>query len=293
MGITDTAMLRPQVFAFCDGEVQVGLIGSEKQAIDATLLSLSKDDNRICPVADRYWNARGGSHNDGGAFIFNLQKNPAGKIRITCTDKFGKPVPLPGGTESCDFSKEQTSVAGPGEKLSAVINEKLAAGNSMAAFEWVRGQLSQWTFDEFRAVCREIAGQAKDPAKTATAIEVLTLLNDRRYSTGAKRRSHLLQVVHTELNRLFGSLPNIGAKDSKGAYRLIDFATRGNLRAPLEGEKTLVIDAANFAPEGSQLRRGVARGRLHERLAAVHQLQLHRPALHRLRPRPGNRRCGH
>jgi glutamate synthase domain-containing protein 1/glutamate synthase domain-containing protein 3 len=251
MGITDTAMLRPQVFAFCDGEVQVGLIASEKQAIDATLHSLSKDDNRICPVADRYWNARGGSHNDGGAFIFNLQKNPAGKIRITCTDKFGKPVPLPGGTEACDFSKEQTSVAGPGEKLSAVINEKLAAGNSLAAFEWVRDQLSQWTFDEFRAVCREIAGQAKDPAKTATAIEVLTLLNDRRYSTGAKRRSHLLQVVHTELNRLFGSLPNIGAKDSKGAYRLIDFATRGSLRPPLEGETTLVIDAANFAPEGS------------------------------------------
>jgi glutamate synthase domain-containing protein 3 len=250
MGITDTAMLRPQVFAFCDGEVQVGLIGSEKQAIDATLLSLSKDDNRICPVADRYWNARGGSHNDGGAFIFNLQKNPAGKIRITCTDKFGKPVPLPGGTETCDFSKEQASIAGPGEKLATIINEKLAAGNSLAAFEWVRGQLSQWTFDEFRAVCREIAGQAKDPAKTATAIEVLTLLNDRRYSTGAKRRSHLLQVVHAEMNRLFGSLPNIGAKDSKGAYRLIDFATRGSLRAPLEGETTLVIDAANFAPEG-------------------------------------------
>ena len=252
MGITDTAMLRPQVFAFCDGEVQVGLIASEKQAIDATLLSLSKDDNRICPVADRYWNARGGSHNDGGAFIFNLQKNPAGKIRIICTDKFGKPVPIPGGTEACDFSKTQTSVSGPGEKLAVVVNEKLAAGNSMAAFEWVRGQLSQWTFDEFRAVCREIAGQAKDPAKTATAIEVLTLLNDRRYSTGAKRRSHLLQVVHTELNRLFGSLPNIGAKDAaKGPYRLIDFATRGNLRAPLENETTLVIDAANFAPEGA------------------------------------------
>jgi glutamate synthase domain-containing protein 1 len=107
MGITDTAMLRPQVFAFCDGEVQVGLIASEKQAIDATLLSLSKDDNRICPVADRYWNARGGSHNDGGAFIFNLQKNPAGKIRIACTDKFGKPVPMPGGTEPAIFPKKE------------------------------------------------------------------------------------------------------------------------------------------------------------------------------------------
>ena len=41
IGITDTAMLRPQVFALQEGEVQVGLICSEKQAIDATLVSLS------------------------------------------------------------------------------------------------------------------------------------------------------------------------------------------------------------------------------------------------------------
>ena len=69
---------------------------------------------------------------------------------------------------------------------------------------------------------------AKDPAKTATAIEALTLLNDRRYSTGAKKRSHVLHVIHSELNRLFGSLPNIGSKDAvKSAFRLIDFATRG------------------------------------------------------------------
>ena len=40
IGITDTAMLRPQVFALQEGEVQIGLICSEKQAIDATLASL-------------------------------------------------------------------------------------------------------------------------------------------------------------------------------------------------------------------------------------------------------------
>jgi glutamate synthase domain-containing protein 3 len=252
MGITDTAMLRPQVFAFCDGEVQVGLIASEKQAIDATLQSMSKDDRRICPVADRYWNARGGSHNDGGAFIFNLQKNPAGKWRITCTDKFGKPVPIPGGTESCDFSKDQASLTGPSEKPSASLNEKLVPGKGMEVFEWLRDQLLQWTFDEFRSACRQVADAAKEPSRTATAIEALTLLNDRRYSTGAKRRSHLLHVVHTELNRLLGSLPRIGAKDAaKGAYRLIDFETRDNLRKPQENETTLVIDAARFAPEGN------------------------------------------
>ena len=252
MGITDTAMLRPQVFAFCDGEVQVGLIGSEKQAIDATLLSLSNDDKRICPVADRYWNARGGSHNDGGAFIFNLQKDSTGKMRITCTDKFGKPVPLPGGTESCDFSKDPASLSGPGEKLAAVINEKLVPGNSMAVFEWLREQIPQWTFDEFRSACRQIAGQAKDPARTATAIEVFALLNDRRYATGPKKRSHVLHIVRNELSRLLGNVPNLGAKDSaKGGFRLIGFATRGNLRKPQENETTLVIDAAHFPPEGN------------------------------------------
>ena len=62
LGITDTAMLRPQVFALSDsGEVQIGLICSEKQAIDATLAQPGAEDPRFCPVADRYWNARGGS----------------------------------------------------------------------------------------------------------------------------------------------------------------------------------------------------------------------------------------
>jgi glutamate synthase domain-containing protein 1/glutamate synthase domain-containing protein 3 len=249
MGITDTAMLRPQVFAFCDGEVQVGLICSEKQAIDATLLSLSKDDQRICPVADRYWNARGGSHDDGGAFIFNLQKNAAGKYRMTCTDKFGIPVPIPGGTDSCDFSKDPITVSG--NTSAAGLSEKLAAGNATPVFEWMRDRLPQWTFDEFRAACRQIGDAAKDPATTAVAIDVLTQLNDKRYPTAAKRRSHVLHVVRTELNRLFAGLPGIGDKDAaKSAYRLVDFETRGRLRPPLEGETTLAIDAAHFAPEG-------------------------------------------
>jgi glutamate synthase domain-containing protein 1/glutamate synthase domain-containing protein 3 len=256
MGITDTAMLRPQVFAFCDGEVQVGLICSEKQAIDATLLSLSKDDKRICPVADRYWNARGGSHNDGGAFIFNLKKDAAGRMRITCADKFGKLVPMPRGTESCDFSRELP----PGAPASPPPAHAGAApaGRGMDAdacgaeiFETMRRLLPQWSFDEFRQACRQITQQAKDPSRTAAAIEVFTLLNDRICATGAKKRSHLLQIIHNEWNQLFSQLPNAGAKDAgKSAFRLIDFESRQHLRKPQENETTLVIDAAHFPPEG-------------------------------------------
>ncbi|MGD0651832.1 MAG: glutamate synthase [Verrucomicrobiia bacterium] len=251
MGITDTAMLRPQVFAFCDGEVQVGLICSEKQAIDATLLSLSKDDKRICPVADRYWNARGGSHTDGGAFVFNLQKDATGKMRITCTDKFGKSVPMPRGTESCDFSRGLSSSSESEAGNQTTINKEFVPGNSRALFESLREQMPRWTFDEFRSACRQIADQAKDPSRTAAAIEVLTLLNDRRYSTGSKKRSHVLHIVRNELSRLLRNIPNIGSKDSyKGAFRLIDFETREHLRKPQENETTLVIDAAHFPPEG-------------------------------------------
>jgi glutamate synthase domain-containing protein 1 len=92
LGITDTAMLRPQVFSLYDGEVQVGLICSEKQAIDATLRSLALEDSRFSTVADKYWNARGGSSSDGGAFMFNVSPTGNGAMELTCQDKFGRPV---------------------------------------------------------------------------------------------------------------------------------------------------------------------------------------------------------
>lgn len=87
LGITDTSMLRPQVFALQEGEVSIGLAASEKQAIDAALLSLSNEDRRFLPTAGTYWNARGGSHTDGGAFIFEVSGST-----LRCYDKFGKPV---------------------------------------------------------------------------------------------------------------------------------------------------------------------------------------------------------
>ena len=98
LGITDTSMLRPQVFAIHNGEVQIGLIASEKQAIDATLQSIASQDPRVCPVADTYWNARGGSHTDGGAFLFSVDYSNCNR-RLQSTNKFGEPVRLP--VDSC------------------------------------------------------------------------------------------------------------------------------------------------------------------------------------------------
>ena len=111
IGITDTAMLRPQVFALQEGDVQVGLICSEKQAIDATLISLQREDPRFRPIADKYWNARGGSHADGGAFIFSLKNGENGDKELICFDKFGKVIQTPKDQVVCDVSKAHCSAA--------------------------------------------------------------------------------------------------------------------------------------------------------------------------------------
>ncbi len=252
LGITDTAMLRPQVFAFLDGEVQVGLIGSEKQAIDATLHSLSQQDKRICPVADRYWNARGGSHTDGGTFIFNLEKDSAGKIRITCTNKFGIPPYIQKTTESCDFTADV--VQSP--KLAGVeedIEQWLETNKAFELFDFFRQNISRWSFGDIRAICRIIAEQSKNPKKTVTAINSLTLLNDRKYSMGDRKVSHIIYIVRDTLNQIFRNIPAInkeGAVD--GRYRLINYETRKAVRSPQNNETTLVIDASLFPPEGDE-----------------------------------------
>lgn len=125
LGITDTSMLRPQVFAFQENGVKIGLVASEKQAIDATLRSLHAEDKRFLPYADMYWNARGGSHTDGGAFIFSIQDND-----LTITDKFG-------GRISTEKEHDCPSVNLPApEAQDGEITEKLVEFTALIDNRW-------------------------------------------------------------------------------------------------------------------------------------------------------------
>ena len=109
LGITDTSMLRPQVFAFQENGASIGLVASEKQAIDATLRSLHQEDPRFLPYADLYWNARGGSYTDGGAFIFTVKDG-----KLTVTNKFGGRIST--DKESDCPAVELAVIARPAEK---------------------------------------------------------------------------------------------------------------------------------------------------------------------------------
>jgi glutamate synthase domain-containing protein 3 len=109
--------------------------------------------------------------------------------------------------------------------------------------------LPAWEASELRGFCAAVCEEADDgPAKTA-AIEALTLLRDRRFDTGDKRRSSVLRVLDEALTRLFESAPLFGFGPN-GLYRRVDWETRGLLAAPEPGEETLIVSAERFPPEG-------------------------------------------
>jgi glutamate synthase domain-containing protein 1/glutamate synthase domain-containing protein 3 len=245
LGITDTAMLRPQVFALSRGEVQVGLICSEKQAIDATLRSLAREDSRICPVADRYWNARGGSSTDGGSFIFNIEEKNGKKV-LACADKFGRPVVLTGGEVRCDLPLEVKAGAVSAESN---IREALQKGDSQGLFNYAVSHIPSWTPAELRAWLEALCGAVDNGALKTAAIQTLTLLNDRRYDMGDKRRASVLQLISEMLQKVFTGTPLFG-EPASGRYRRIDWETRERLAKPEPGEEVLIVNAEPFQPEG-------------------------------------------
>lgn len=237
IGITDTSMLRPQVFALQEGpEAVIGFAASEKQAIDAALESLAREDPRFWTRADRYWNARGGSHTDGGAFVFTVTPDRTGRARLVCTDKFGREV------HASDLDKP---VAAP---LQAPAPNGARAVDPALRFDFdaVRGRLAAWGYGELRAYLASVLREADaDPVGArGRALEVLTLLLDRRYPTGTLRRSSVLSLVEEALGSLFESI----RRDPGSAYAHTGFEKRWN--APPQADQTLVVDARGFPPEG-------------------------------------------
>jgi glutamate synthase domain-containing protein 3 len=245
-------MLRPQVFALHEGKVQIGLIASEKQAIDATLESLAAEDERICPVADRYWNARGGSHTDGGAFLFTVGQNGRGK-QLTVTDKFGEEIITPRdqlhnnpSTGVLAAPKMTWSVSKPSDWIVA------DPGGVDRAWRGLSREIQSWGYGELTWFCQHMVALAAEGHQAwGFATALLTRLRNRPYDPGAKRRASVLALVDRALNQAFDAAPGL-AQAGTGSQRRIDSSMRALLRPPQQDEKTLVLDAAGFPPEGDE-----------------------------------------
>ncbi len=250
IGITDTAMLRPQVFALQKGEVEIGLICSEKQALDATLASLAEEDPRFGTVADRYWNARGGSYTDGGAFIFTVKESMPGKMDLTCTDKFGRAIDVPKDQTPHDFRTElPRTPTFHVDNLRTIVRE-LSKKNTEKLFSDLKEGFAKWDYSRFYTFLDLLTALAEEDDLKGPVIGLLSRLLDRRYSLGSKRRRSVLQMVSNTLDSIFRAIPLIDAKGAVLYGRRIDWDSRLALRAPESGERVLVADAGKFPPEG-------------------------------------------
>ncbi len=252
IGITDTAMLRPQVFALQErDEVQIGLVCSEKQAIDATLESIAREDSRFCPIADKYWNARGGSSTDGGAFTFTIKDSGRGdgSKKLITQNKFGERVQTPEGQVHFDPCVEMSTLSGdtPQTQEVRVFFEE---NDLQGLKKYCTSEFGKLDFLEIKLLCSTIQALAQNTdGQKIMAIDLLTHLNDMIFPVANKKRSSVLQIIRQSLTNIFKASPKIG-KNKNSRYAYIDHRTRKDLRAPLENEKILVVNAKQFEPEG-------------------------------------------
>lgn len=252
VGITDTSMLRPQVFALQETDrASMAVIASEEQAINAVFESVAAEDARFCPVPDRVWVARGGSHSDGGAFVYRVLPSENG-YTLECTDKFGRPI----RTDRTQRHDDPAGAATPSPvfvSMNGRFDASLADGGVDDLFAEIVGRMPESTFAEIRATVGAVCARAADsPLHRRAAIDLLTRLRDRRYPTGGKKRSALLAILDDALRRCFRLAPlyGLGAETSGDVDRRIDFATRRAVRPPANEAAILYIDARAFPAEG-------------------------------------------
>jgi len=230
VGITDTSMLRPQVFALQEGKSKIGLIASERQAIDAFLRSLAAEDSRFAAKADIYWNARGGSYTDGGAFIFTVDRT-AEAPQLVCTDKFGRQVVTPprGSSKKTVERVFEFGSKRPGMEKSLMI----AQGSSSIA-----------------ELCIDLEKQAKTSLQgRMAAVEFLTWLLDNLHLVPYGREGPNRASVESCLFQILRGFPLI-SEIPNPSWALIDLASMEHLRQPVGSEHTLLLDVRDLPAEG-------------------------------------------
>ncbi|MDA1329573.1 MAG: glutamate synthase [Chloroflexi bacterium] len=236
-GITDTSMLRPQVFAWQESgegkdKVAIGFAASEKQAIDAALENLAAEDDRFWSRADSYWNARGGSHTDGGAFMFSVHDDGKAKPALVLSDKFGAEVRLPTSAKAYLRDRHET---GPVE---------MPEGGDW--FTWAKAHMPNWAYADVLDFLSGVERAATDDKGRRYALETLSQLMDRRYSTGKLRRSSLLSLYDASFDRLVASI-------NKAPSAGYTFHTYNRQIPELKsGEQIVAVDARGFPAQGEE-----------------------------------------
>jgi glutamate synthase domain-containing protein 1/glutamate synthase domain-containing protein 3 len=251
IGITDTSMLRPQVFALQEGQASIGLAASEKQAIDAALEACSQVSPKFWGRADLYWSARGGSHTDGGALAFNVALGEGGP-RLWCSDKFGGLIQ----------SEQGRSVPGQdgGSRQAKVPSDdaRRLAGRDGSATELAdeaARQLPAWGPEGLEAFLAALKARATGDPGRDLAFAVLTRLMDHPSRIAPLKRSYVLALLDRGLDEL---VELVRRQPSDGYVWIGPDGPTSTVPAALSTQRTVVLDARGWPPDGpSSLARAI------------------------------------
>jgi len=263
IGITDTSMLRPQVFAFQQGEAgqpSIGIAASEKQAIDATLWSLSESDNRFWTRPDLTWNARGGSHTDGGAFHFSVVRGSDGEAALYCRDKFGRQIEIDEGSipyrgeagvnGAMSLATDEGSIANRGEVRFA------ASPDREVEFDQTIAELREWTYSELQDFLGSLLNSDLD---RRDQLKLLGRLIDRRYDTGQLRRSSMLSILDQALSEWLQTIESEARSNTiyhAQGLALPELRSKGSLVVlnaagyPAQGPNSLALEIGSLVTRG-------------------------------------------
>ncbi len=302
LGITDTAMLRPQVFALSGrARCQIGLICSEKQAIDATLAqpgrARTRGSARGRHVLER---PRRQPHRRRGVHLHRRRGRRRATSASTCTDKFGRPVTLEVGDVRCDLPTGPTTLPAAGgrrRRCATIVGEWPADAATSQACSTYACELPAWPAGDLRRLLLAPSCEAADSGRQGPRrghrgpdAAARPPLRHRRQATQPRCCTSSRQ----SLERLFDAAPLFGDAGDAARTGGSTGTRRDRLRGPQRGEEVLVIDAEKFPPEGDDCDAVAAARGLPPRLAAVHRLPLPRPAVHTACGLgPGHRRRAH
>jgi len=249
IGITDTSMLRPQVFSFMDTEkLKVGTIASEKQAIDSLLESLS-DEYSENFKADKYWNARGGSHSDGGAFIYSLEDTLLGK-KLKVEDKFGNKLFYEKKHKLEDQNNYNRKLSDSKASPENSINDSFFYNDDIEYnSKKIISLLKKMPGNEFKNFLDKATSIGKLRKNILGIVKLLTFLYNRKYLALNIKRNFLTGELIHSINEVLAFTPTFNDYiDSQ--VRGVMWETRNKIRKPEDSETTLVIDCSGFQPEG-------------------------------------------
>src|SRR5690606_26724231 len=123
----------------------------------------------------------------------------------------------------------------------------LPDGSAAELFDWALQQLPGWSYQQFQdflaGVEASANGEANDAGR-ARAIELLSLLMDRRYPTGSLRRSSLVSLVDASFERVMAAIQ----KQPGAGY--VYHVYGASLPKAASSTQVLILDAQGFPPQG-------------------------------------------